>query len=170
MSRATESERAQRVNSAFNLLARGYSLSEAAQVLTESFALSRRQAYRYLQDAQALARPLRVAEPTIAVTIKVPGDVVGELRAYARTSGRTMGEIVARAGGVSGKSAPAWLIGAAELMTCAWIMCLTACWPASLSRSMKSSFRISVPPAVDWTLSCSSCGLLDGMRLPGFKG
>jgi hypothetical protein len=97
MSRATESERAQRVNSAFKLLARGYSLSEAAQVLTESFALSRRQAYRYLQDAQALARPLRVAEPTIAVTIKVPGDVVGELRAYARTSGRTMGEIVARA-------------------------------------------------------------------------
>lgn len=97
MSRATDSERAQRVNSAFNLLARGYSLSEAAQVLAESFALSRRQAYRYLQDAQALARPLRVAEPPIPVTFKVPGDVVSELRAYAQASGRTMGEIVARA-------------------------------------------------------------------------
>jgi hypothetical protein len=97
MSRATDSERAQRVNSAFDLLARGHSLNEAAQVLTESFALSRRQAYRYLADAQALARPLPVAQPTIPVTIKVPGEVVRELRAYAQTSGRTMGEIVAHA-------------------------------------------------------------------------
>ena len=27
-----------------------------------------------------------------------------------------------------------------------------------------------VPPAVDWTLNCSSCGLPDGRRLPGFTG
>ena len=53
----------------------GHSLSEAAQVLTESFALSRRQAYRHLADAQALARPLSVAEPTIPATIKVPGEM-----------------------------------------------------------------------------------------------
>ena len=94
MSRATDSERAQRVNSAFALLVRGHSLSEAAQVLTESFALSRRQAYRYLQEAQELAQPLPVAQPTIPVTIKIPGEVVEELRAYAQESGRTMGEIV----------------------------------------------------------------------------
>ena len=143
MSRATDSERAQRVNSAFDLLARGHSLSEAAQVLTESFALSRRQAYRYLADAQALARPLPVAEPTIPVTIKVPGEVVRELRAYAQESwphdGRDCG---ARAVGVSGKSAPAWLIAAGEVMTCAWSMSLTGCLPPSLSRSMRFSFRI----------------------------
>lgn len=81
MSRATDSERAQRVNSAFALLVRGHSLSEAAQVLTESFALSRRQAYRYLQEAQELTQPLPVAQTTIPVTIKIPGEVVGELRA-----------------------------------------------------------------------------------------
>jgi hypothetical protein len=94
MSRATDSERAQRVNSAFDLLVRGHSLSEAAQVLTESFALSRRQAYRYLQEAQGLAQPLPVAQPAIPVTIKIPGEVVEELRAYAQESSRTMGEIV----------------------------------------------------------------------------
>jgi hypothetical protein len=94
MSRATDSERAQRVNSAFALLVRGHSLSEAAQVLTESFALSRRQAYRYLQEAQGLAQPLPVAQPAIPVTIKIPGEVVEELRAYAQESSRTMGEIV----------------------------------------------------------------------------
>lgn len=97
MSRATDSEKAQRVNSAFDLLARGYSLSEAAEILTQTFALSRRQAYRYLQEAQALTHPVKVVEPTIPVTIKVPGEVVGELRAYAQASGLTMGEIVARA-------------------------------------------------------------------------
>ena len=97
MSRATDSERTQRVNSAFDLLARGYSLSEAAEMLTECFALSRRQAYRYLQEAQVLTRPMVVADPTIPITIKVPGDVVVELRAYAHASGLTMGEIVARA-------------------------------------------------------------------------
>lgn len=97
MSRATDSERAQRVNSAFDLLARGYSLSEAAAALTETFALSRRQAYRYLQEAQTLTHPVKIVEPNIPVTIKVPGEVVGELRAYAQTSGLTMGEIVARA-------------------------------------------------------------------------
>ncbi|MBK7662784.1 MAG: hypothetical protein IPJ21_04385 [Sterolibacteriaceae bacterium] len=97
MSRATDSERAQRVNSAFDLLARGYRLSEAAEVLTETFALSRRQAYRYLQEAQDLTRPVTAVEPTIPITIKVPGEVVGDLRAYAHVSGMTMGEIVARA-------------------------------------------------------------------------
>lgn len=29
---------------------------------------------------------------------------------------------------------------------------------------------VRVPPAVDWTLICSSCGLPDGIRLAGFKG
>ncbi|WP_287463630.1 hypothetical protein [Accumulibacter sp.] len=82
------------MNSAFDLLVRGHSLSEAAQVLTESFALSRRQAYRYLQDAQGLVQPLPVAQPTIPVTIKIPGEIVGELRAYAQESGRTISEIV----------------------------------------------------------------------------
>lgn len=27
-----------------------------------------------------------------------------------------------------------------------------------------------VPPEIDWTLICSSCGLPDGVRLSGFKG
>ena len=97
MSRATDSERAQRVNSAFDLLARGLSLSEAAQALIATFGLSRRQAYRYLQEAQLLTDPVAVVEPNVPITIKVPGAVVCELRAYAHASGLTMGEIVARA-------------------------------------------------------------------------
>jgi hypothetical protein len=97
MARSTQSERAQRLNAAFDLIARGYSLNEAAEVLVKQFGLSRRQAYRYLQEAQGIKRPIAVSAPTIPITIKVPGDVIAGLRAYAQTSGLTIGETVARA-------------------------------------------------------------------------
>jgi len=97
MARSTQSERAQRLNAAFDLLARNYSLNAAAEALVEQFGLSLRQAYRYLQEAQGIKQPVAVAEPTIPITIKVPGDVVVKLRAYAQASGLTIGETVARA-------------------------------------------------------------------------
>jgi predicted DNA-binding transcriptional regulator YafY len=97
MPRATDAERAQRLNRAFELLARGASLNEAAEALTDHFGLSRRQAYRYLQEAQRLEQPVAVGPPTVPITIKVPAQTIVELRAYAHASGLTMGEIVARA-------------------------------------------------------------------------
>ena len=97
MARSNRSERAQRLNAAFDLLAHGYSLNEAAAALVEQFDLSPRQAYRYLQEAQGIKRPVQVCAPTIPITIKVPGDVVVKLRAYAQASGLTIGETVARA-------------------------------------------------------------------------
>jgi hypothetical protein len=42
-------DKTNRLNSAFNLQAQGYTLDEA---LTQHFELSRRQAYRYVQDTQ----------------------------------------------------------------------------------------------------------------------
>jgi hypothetical protein len=97
MARSTHAGRAQRLNAAFDLIASGYSLNEAADALVEQFNLSRRQAYRYLQEAQSIKRPVEVSAPTIPITIKVPGDVVVKLRAYAQASGLTIGETVARA-------------------------------------------------------------------------
>jgi hypothetical protein len=97
MARSTHTERAQRLNAAFDLIARDFSLNEAADVLAEQFDLSLRQAYRYLQEAQNIKRPVEISEPTIPITIKVPGDVVVKLRAYAQASGLTIGETVARA-------------------------------------------------------------------------
>jgi hypothetical protein len=97
MARATRSERAQRLNTAFDLIAKGYSLNEAAEALVEQCDLSLRQAYRYLQEAQDLKRPVPVCAPSIPITIKVPGEVVVKLRTYAQASGLTIGEVVARA-------------------------------------------------------------------------
>jgi predicted DNA-binding transcriptional regulator YafY len=97
MPRSTHLQRAQRLNAAFNLLARRQSISDAADALMQQFGLSRRQAYRYLQQAQQMDRPIIVGEPSIPITIKVPADVVAQLRAFAATNDMTIGETVAHA-------------------------------------------------------------------------
>ena len=66
-------------------------------ILVRDYSLSRRQAYRYLAEAQAMPWPAPMAEPSIAVTFKLPASAVRDLRAYAAASGLTQGEIVAQA-------------------------------------------------------------------------
>ena len=97
MARSTHAQKAERLNAAHGLLARGHSMAEAVAVLSRDFGLSRRQAYRYLQEAQTIGHPVAVSEGSVPITLKVPVGVVRELRAYAATSGLTLGEIVARA-------------------------------------------------------------------------
>ncbi len=97
MSRSTHTERAQRLNAAFDLLARGCAVAQAAAGLSADFGMSRRQAYRYLREAQGIERPVAVVAPAIPITLKVPEEVVAKLRAHARASGLTIGEVVARA-------------------------------------------------------------------------
>ena len=54
MARSSNTEKTKRLNAAFDLLAQGYALADAAEALAQKFGLSRRQAYRYLQDAQEM--------------------------------------------------------------------------------------------------------------------
>jgi predicted DNA-binding transcriptional regulator YafY len=97
MSRATDTEKAERLNAAHRLVARGLSVPDAVQTLVREFDLSRRQAYRYVQEAQAIGHLVPRVEPSIPVTFKIPAGVIRDLRAYAASSGLTLGEIVARA-------------------------------------------------------------------------
>jgi predicted DNA-binding transcriptional regulator YafY len=97
MARSTGSQKAERLNAAHGLLARGLSVAEACVSLSSQFALSRRQAYRYLQEAQALQAPLPVAEPSMAVTFKLPPSLVSRVRARAAADETTLSETVARA-------------------------------------------------------------------------
>jgi hypothetical protein len=97
MSRSNSAERAQRLNAAFDLLANGCAVSQAAAMLTDGFGLSRRQAHRYLQEAQALKRPVAISPPSVAITVKVPEDVAAKLRAHAHATGSTIGDVLARA-------------------------------------------------------------------------
>lgn len=97
MGRATKADRVRLLNAAFRLLEQRTEGAEAAQQLARKFALSRRQAYRYLEQATALSAPVAAVEPTVAITFKLPVSVVRTLRAYARRSELTLGEIVAQA-------------------------------------------------------------------------
>ena len=69
-------------------------MPEAAQRLSRKFNLSERQAYRYLEEASELDRPVEVAEVTVPVTLKLPPSTVERLRRHARSSGLTIGAIV----------------------------------------------------------------------------
>jgi len=97
MPRSSRTEMVQRLNAAFHLMARGHTVVDAAVELTQQFGLSRRQAYRYLQQAERMVSPVAVDEPTIPITIKLPANVAAQLRTFASARNLTIGETVARA-------------------------------------------------------------------------
>jgi hypothetical protein len=94
MSWSTKADKARLLNAAHRLLERNTERREAAQSLSHEFDLSRRQAYRYLEQAAKLGHPVPVEEASIPITLKLPPR---GLRAYAASSGLTLGEIVTRA-------------------------------------------------------------------------
>jgi len=97
MARSTLAQRAERVRAAQELLARGTSMAGAAVALSRDFGLSRRQAYRYLEAAQATAPAPAVTASSVTITLKVPSTLGGELRAHAVSSGLSLSETVRRA-------------------------------------------------------------------------
>src|SRR5215831_10614420 len=79
------------------LLARGQSVGEAALSLSRQFAMSRRQAYRYIEEAQLIGRPVPVVETATAVTFKLPPSLVDAVRTRAAVEGTTISDMVSRA-------------------------------------------------------------------------
>src|SRR5580704_7602503 len=97
MARSSKADKARQLNAAYKMLVSNIPLSEAMQRLSREFDLSERQAYRYLEEATHLDRPVEVSEATVPITLKLPAGTARLLRAYARSSGLTMGAIVTRA-------------------------------------------------------------------------
>lgn len=97
MPRSTSVEKAQRLNVAFDLLTQGWPASQATAMLADEFGMSRRQASRYVLQAQSVERPVPVVAPSVAVTIKVPENIAAMLRAHAQATGATIGDVVTRA-------------------------------------------------------------------------
>ena len=89
--------KARRLNAAYQLLRQRIETADAARQLVDEFALSRRQAYRYLQEAAPLRAPVPAVAPTVAITLKLPVHTVRALRVQARRRGLTIGQIVTEA-------------------------------------------------------------------------
>ncbi len=97
MGRATIPERAERLNYARKLLQRFDYLPDAVARMVKFSGISPRQAYRYLQQAQLLAKPVPVGDLKVAFTVKLSRELVQRLRAFANRTDLSLSEIVSRA-------------------------------------------------------------------------
>jgi predicted DNA-binding transcriptional regulator YafY len=97
MARASDAKKAERLNLARNLLQQHPHLPDAADRLARACAISIRQAYRYLEQAQQLKRPVPIVDAKVSFTIKLSRRLVDKLRRYAASTGLTLSEIVSRA-------------------------------------------------------------------------
>jgi hypothetical protein len=97
MSRATTPEKAERLNYARKLLQRFDYLPDAVARMVKLSGISPRQAYRYLQQARLLAKPVPVGDLKFAFTVKLSQELVRRLRAFANRTDLSLSEIVSRA-------------------------------------------------------------------------
>jgi predicted DNA-binding transcriptional regulator YafY len=97
MPRASHIQKAERINLARTLLQQYRDWPEAAQRLARDCSISERQAYRYLEQAQQLKRPVPVGDAKVSFTVKLSRSLVDRLRAYAGSTGLTLSEIASRA-------------------------------------------------------------------------
>ncbi len=97
MPRASDAQKAERLNLARRLLYQHARLPEAAERLARDWAISKRQAYRYLHQAQKLKQSVPVGDAKVSFTVKLSRRLVEALRTYAASTGLTLSEIVSRA-------------------------------------------------------------------------
>ncbi len=62
--------------------------------MAEKYGVSKRQAYRYVQQAMRIGEEVPVPDRKIAFTVKLSRSLVGALREYAERSGKSLSEIV----------------------------------------------------------------------------
>jgi predicted DNA-binding transcriptional regulator YafY len=97
MNRASEAQKAERLNHARKLLQRFEELPDAVERLADDCPISPRQAYRYLQQAQRLKEPVAVTESKLAFTVKLPASLIQRVRLYASVKQLSISEVVNRA-------------------------------------------------------------------------
>ena len=89
-------ERAERINAAAELVEAGVATAEAVRVLAERFAVSTRQARRYVDQAASGGR-VEVPETSVVFTVKLPASLAARVRRHAHEAGVTISAVVARA-------------------------------------------------------------------------
>jgi Flp pilus assembly protein TadB len=97
MTRSQNSELAERINTAMSLLKKGSGTNEAISVIMEQFGVSRRQAYRYIQEAQSRRHAMPVPEEKVVFTVKLPKRLVALIRRLSNSSGDSLSNIVTQA-------------------------------------------------------------------------
>src|SRR5512132_2500681 len=94
--RVGDLERAERINAAAVLAESGVATAEAVRVLAARFAVSTRQARRYVDQAASGGR-VQSPEPSVVFTVKLPASLAARVRRHARGAGVTISAVVAGA-------------------------------------------------------------------------
>jgi hypothetical protein len=97
MAKSPHPELAQRINVALDLLGKGSSNEEVIGALIQRYQISKRQAYRYIQQAHTTRRKLPIPEHKVVFTIKLPLSLVARLRQLASSTGKSLSVLVAQA-------------------------------------------------------------------------
>ncbi len=97
MGRASDAQKAERLNRARSLLHEFDQLPEAVEQLAQDCSISPCQAYRYLQQAERLKEPLAVSAPKLAFTVKLEPSLIQRVRLYASVKNLSISEVVSRA-------------------------------------------------------------------------
>jgi len=97
MAKSSRSEHAQRINAAVELMNEYGSPAQAAGALAGRYRISRRQAYRYVELAQAAGGSVAVPEQKLAFTVKLPRSLIEAIRQRAASAGQPLGEMVSQA-------------------------------------------------------------------------
>ena len=95
--RASDAQKAQRLNRARELLRQFKERAQAVTELARECSISLRQAHRYIQQAQQLKQPIPVSEGKLAFTVKLPRSLIQRVRLYARARKLPVSEVVTRA-------------------------------------------------------------------------
>lgn len=94
MAKSSESEKTRRVNATVNLLKKEASALKVLSRLVATYGVSRRQAYRYLQQAQTAGQPVPVPEDKVVFTVKLSRSLVQQIRHQARREGGSISQWV----------------------------------------------------------------------------
>jgi predicted DNA-binding transcriptional regulator YafY len=97
MGKSSNTERAMRINAALSLIKEHGTVSKAVSVMADRYNISRRQAYRYIQEAQKIGTSIPIPEPKIAFTVKLSPKLIQTLRNRAKVSEQNLSEIVTQA-------------------------------------------------------------------------
>jgi|SRR6266508_4751692 len=95
--RARGEEFASRINRAVELLALGSRPAAVRSTLEREYALSARQALRYVRAAQSAPEGVVVPERTATLTVRLPVSVIAAARAGASRRGQGIGALTAAA-------------------------------------------------------------------------
>jgi len=97
VAKSSAAEQARRVNATIQLIRQETSASRILIELVSRYHVSRRQAYRYFQQAQQANSLLAVPEQKKVFTVKLPQSLIGQVRRQARQQRASISDWVEQA-------------------------------------------------------------------------